>query len=253
MEYVYRPVIGLALGVFKTMGWQIRRFGAENIPTAGPAVLASNHIGYLDFVFVGYAARDRGRLVRFMAKKEVFGHPIAGPLMRGMKHISVDRFARASDSIDAAVDALKRGEVVGMFPEGTISRSFVPRSGKTGAARMAMAVNAPLIPCATWGTQRILTKDRPKNFERKVIIDVYIGESIDYELDENPIDVTARLMDAIRVLVEKAQGNYPQQPRPGDGWWLPAHMGGSAPTVEAADALDQRDRERRRAERSKQN
>lgn len=252
MEPVYGPVIGLALGVFKVMGWRIRHFGAENIPTAGPVVLASNHIGYLDFVFVGYAARDRGRLVRFMAKKEVFDHPVAGRLMRGMKHISVDRFARASDSIDAAADALKGGEVVGMFPEGTISRSFVPRSGKTGAARMAMAAHAPLIPCATWGTQRILTKDRPKNFERGVAIDIYLGEPIDYEPDENPVDVTARLMEAIGVLVEKGQGNYPQQPKPGEEWWLPAHMGGSAPTVEAADALDERDRARRRANRNKQ-
>ena len=252
MELVYRPVIGAALTVFKTMGWPIRRFGVENIPTAGPAVLASNHIGYLDFVFVGYAARDRGRLVRFMAKKEVFDHPIAGKLMRGMKHISVDRFARASDSIDAAVDALRRGEVVGMFPEGTISRSFVPRAGKTGAARMAMAAGCPLIPCATWGTQRILTKDRPKNFERKVAIDVYVGEPIDYSPDEDPAAVTARVMDAIGVLVEKAQGNYPQQPKPGDEWWLPAHMGGSAPTVEVADELAERDRERRAAKRREQ-
>ena len=252
MEVVYKPVIGLALGVFKAMGWEIRRFGSENVPSSGPAVLASNHIGYLDFVFVGYAAHARGRLVRFMAKKEVFDHPVAGPLMRGMKHISVDRFARASDSIEAAVDALNKGEVVGMFPEGTISRSFVPRSGKTGAARMAMAAHAPLIPCATWGTQRILTKDRPKNFERKVAIDVYVGEPVDYGIDEDPTDVTARLMDAIGALVEKAQGNYSQEAGPGDDWWLPAHMGGSAPTVAAADALADRDRAERAARRARE-
>ena len=168
--------------------------------------------------------------------------------MRGMKHIPVDRFARASDSIDDAVSALKRGEIVGMFPEGTISRSFVPRGGKTGAARMAMEAGAPLIPCATWGTQRILTKDRPKNFERNVAIDVHIGEQIDYEPGENAVDVTTRLMEAIGMLVEKAQGNYPQHPKPGEEWWLPAHMGGSAPTVEAADEMDERDRARRRTE-----
>src|SRR5918992_593102 len=235
MEYVYKPVIGVALGLFKSMGWQIRAFGTENIPATGPGVLGSNHIGYLDFVFVGYAAREQGRLVRFMAKKEVFDHKVSGPLMRGMKHIPVDRFARASDSIEAAVEALQRGEIVGMFPEGTISRSFVPRKGKTGAARMAMAAQAPLIPCATWGTQRILTKDRPKNFERRVAIDVYVGEAIDYEPDEDPLAVTTRLMDAIGVLVEKAQSNYPQRAKPDEDWWLPAHMGGSAPTVEAAD------------------
>src|SRR5918995_3639896 len=111
MEPVYRPVIGIALTLFKVMGWKIRRFGVEHIPTSGAVVLASNHVGYLDFVFVGYAARDRGRLVRFMAKKEVFDHKISGPLMRGMKHIPVDRYARASDAIDAAVTAMRRGEV----------------------------------------------------------------------------------------------------------------------------------------------
>ena len=250
MEYVYRPVIGVALGLFKAMGWKVRTFGAENIPTSGPVVLASNHIGYLDFVFVGYAARERGRLVRFMAKKEVFDHKVSGPLMRGMKHIPVDRYAKASDAVDEAVRRLRSGEAVGMFPEGTISRSFVPRAGKTGAARMAMESNALLLPCATWGTQRILTKDRPKNYQRKVTMDVYVGEPIDYDPGGDVVEVTGRLMDAIGVLVEKAQANYPQDPAgPSDKWWLPAHMGGTAPTVAEADAKAAADRERRKKER----
>ncbi|MBW3594152.1 MAG: 1-acyl-sn-glycerol-3-phosphate acyltransferase [Actinobacteria bacterium] len=250
MEYVYRPVIGVALGLFKALSWQIRTFGTDNIPTSGPVVLASNHIGYLDFVFVGYAARERGRLVRFMAKKEVFDHPVAGPLMRGMKHIPVDRFARASDAVDLAIEYLRRGEAVGMFPEGTISRSFVPRAGKTGAARMAIESGAALIPCATWGTQRILTKDRPKNFQRKVALDVYAGEPVEHERDSDPTEVTGRVMEAIGSLVEKAQANYPQEPTgPSDKWWLPAHMGGTAPTVEEADRLAERDRERRKRAR----
>ena len=250
MEYVYRPVIGAALGLFKAMRWKVRTFGTENIPTSGPVVLASNHIGYLDFVFVGYAARERKRLVRFMAKKEVFDHKISGPLMRGMKHIPVDRFAKASDAVDAAVEYLKRGEAVGMFPEGTISRSFIPREGKTGAARMAVESNAVLLPCATWGTQRILTKDRPKNFQSKVAMDVYIGEPVEYEPGADVGEVTVRLMEAIGTLVEKAQANYPQEPAgPSDKWWLPAHMGGTAPTVEEADAMAARDREKRKKAR----
>lgn len=251
MEYVYRPVIGFALGLFKAMGWKVRVFGSENIPTSGPVVLASNHIGYLDFVFVGYAARERGRLVRFMAKKEVFDHKISGPLMRGMKHIPVDRFANAADAIDDAVGYLRRGEAVGMFPEGTISRSFIPREGKTGAARMAMESGALLLPCATWGTQRILTKDRSKNFQRKVVMDVYVGEPIEHEPSGDVVEITGRLMDAIGTLVEKAQANYPQEPAgPGDKWWLPAHMGGTAPTVEEADAKAAADRERRKQARN---
>ena len=250
MEPVYRPVIGIALTLFKVMGWKIRRFGVEHIPTSGAVVLASNHVGYLDFVFVGYAARDRGRLVRFMAKKEVFDHKVSGPLMRGMKHIPVDRFARASDSVDLAVEYLRRGEAVGMFPEGTISRSFVPRSGKTGAARMAIQAGAVLLPVAVWGTQRILTKDRPKNFERKVVIDVHIGPRIEYAHGEDPGPVTERLMAAITELSRAAQENYPQEPKSAaDAWWLPAHLGGAAPTVEEADAMAQRDLERRREKR----
>ncbi len=246
MEYVYKPVIGLALGIFKSMAWEIRTVGAENIPAAGPGVLASNHVGYLDFVFIGAAARERKRLVRFMAKKEVFDHKVAGPLMRGMKHIPVDRYGDRRRAVELGIDALKRGELVGMFPEGTISRSFVPRAGKDGAARMAIEADAPLIPCAVWGSQRILTKDRPKNFERKVAIDVHVGAPVKWEAGEDATAVTGRLMAEIAELVDRAQREYAQRPESDDGsWWLPAHLGGRAPTVEEADALAARDREAR--------
>lgn len=237
MEPVYRPVVRLALGIFKTMDWKITTKGSEHIPLDGPAVIATNHVGYLDFVFVGRAARERKRLVRFMAKKEVFDHRVSGPLMRGMKHIPVDRFGSASDSIDTATTALKAGELVGMFPEGTISRSFIPQAGKTGAARMAMAAGAPLIPSSVWGSQRILTKGRPKNFQRHVPISVSFGEPIDYSPVDDPADVTARLMAAISDLTDEAQRSYPESPLPGEEWWLPAHLGGKAPTEEEAQAL----------------
>lgn len=146
MELVYRPVVGLALGLMKAMKYKVTATGYKHVPETGPAVIATNHVGYLDFIFVGAAVRPRGRLVRFLAKREVFEHPVAGPLMRGMKHISVDRFGQASTAVAAAVAALERGEVVGMFPESTISRSFVPREGKSGAARMAMLAGAPSCP-----------------------------------------------------------------------------------------------------------
>jgi 1-acyl-sn-glycerol-3-phosphate acyltransferase len=237
MELVYRPVIGVALGLFKLMAWDVRTFGAANIPASGPAVLASNHVGYLDFVFLGAAAHERRRLVRFMAKKEVFDHKISGPLMRGMRHIPVDRFIDRKKAIELGVGALEQGEIVGMFPEGTISPSFVPREGKAGAAVMAIQSGAPLIPCAVWGSQRILTKGRPKNLERRVAIDVHIGTPLDYEPDDDSGVVTKRLMAEIGDLVDHAQRGYPQEPRsPADAWWLPAHLGGTAPTPEAADA-----------------
>ena len=251
MEPVYRPVIGVALGVMKTFKWDVRTTGIEHIPTTGPAVIATNHVGYLDFVFVGAAARERKRLVRFLAKAEVFKHKIAGPLMRGMKHIPVDRFGRASQAIDDAVEALKRGEVIGMFPESTISRSFVPAAGKTGAARMAMQAGAPLIPGAVWGSQRILTKGRPKNFQRDVVITVALGEPIPYEADDDPEKVTVVLMQKIEELVDRAQREYPQSPRgPDDMWWVPAHLGGTAPTVEESLRMNAAEAEERRQRRS---
>lgn len=252
MEPVYRPVIGLALGVMKTMKWNVVLDGAEHIPTDGPAVIATNHVGYLDFVFVGAAARERKRLIRFLAKAEVFKHQVAGPLMRGMKHIPVDRFGRASQAIDDSVAALKRGEIVGMFPESTISRSFVPAAGKTGAARMAMEAGAPLIPGAVWGSQRILTKGRPKNFQRDVAITVSLGEPVPYEPSDDPEKVTLVMMERIGELVDRAQRIYPQTPRGADDtWWLPAHLGGTAPSVEESLAMNDREAEERRARRSK--
>ena len=251
VEPVYRPVIGFALSLMKVMRWNVRTEGAEHIPLSGPAVLATNHVGYLDFVFVGAAARERRRLVRFLAKAEVFDHKVAGPLMRGMKHIPVDRFGRASQAIDDSVAALQRGEIIGMFPESTISRSFVPAAGKTGAARMAMLAGAPLIPGAVWGTQRILTKGRPKNFQRNIDIQVSFDEPVSYEPDEDPEKVTLEMMRRIETLVDRAQRNYTQQPSgPDDTWWVPAHLGGSAPTVEESLAMNAREAEERRARRN---
>lgn len=252
VEPVYRPVIAFALSLMNVMRWNVHTSGAEHIPLSGPAVIATNHVGYLDFVFVGAAARERKRLVRFLAKAEVFDHKIAGPLMRGMKHIPVDRFGRASQAIDASVEALKRGEIIGMFPESTISRSFVPAAGKTGAARMAMQAGAPLIPGAVWGTQRILTKGRPKNFQRDIDIHVALDEPVPYDPDEDPEKVTLEMMRRIEALVDRVQRNYTQQPSgPDDTWWLPAHLGGTAPTVEESLAMNAREAEERRARRRK--
>ncbi len=250
MEPVYTPVVRTALTLFKVMGWDIQTTGAEHIPERGPAVLASNHIGYLDFVFVGAAARSSGRLVRFLAKKEVFDHKIAGPLMRGMKHIPVDRFGRANDSVENSVEALRRGEVIGMFPESTINPSFVPGEGKSGAVRMAMAASAPLLPCAVWGTQRILTKGRPRNLQRKLVITVNIGAPIPYGSDDDPAEVTSLLMKEISTMVEVAATTYPQQPAgEDDRWWVPAHLGGTAPTVEAAALMLSEERAERKRRR----
>jgi len=237
MEPVYKAVVGFARGLFRSYRWDVDVRGAEHLPASGPAVFATNHISYIDYVVAGWAAGERGRLVRFLAKKEIFDRAGVGWLMRQMRHIPVDRFGRAADSFDAAVAALRRGEIIGLFPEATISLSFVPMAAKSGAARMALAADAPLIPAAIWGTQRILTKGRPHNFRRRVPITIVVGEPIPYQPDDDPVEITKRLMDRIGRLLEAAQEIYPDQPAgEEDRWWVPAHLGGTAPSVDEAEA-----------------
>lgn len=155
-EFVYPPVIAAAKTMFRVLDSRWRVDGAEHVPAIGGAVIACNHISYLDFIFCGLGARPAKRLVRFMAKEEIFANRIAGPLMRGMHHIPVDREAGAA-SFREAIGKLKSGEVVGVFPEATISRSFTVKEIKSGAVRMAAAAKVPLIPMALWGTQRLWT------------------------------------------------------------------------------------------------
>lgn len=131
-ELVYRPVIGAALTLFKALDLKIDLKGTENIPRSGGAVLVSNHISYMDFIFAGLAARPQKRLVRFMAKESVFRNKISGPLMRGMKHIPVDR-NNGEVAYKHAMDSLRSGEIIGVFPEATISPSFTLKSFKSGA------------------------------------------------------------------------------------------------------------------------
>ena len=177
-DFTYRTIIGLGRTWFKLMDFRWQISGAHHIPREGGAVLAINHISYVDFLMAGYGALPSGRLTRFMAKRETFDHKVTGPIMRNCKHISVDR-AAGQASYDEAVDYLRRGEVVGVFPEATISRSFLIKELKTGAVRMAADADVPLVPMVLWGTQRLKTKDHPRDFSRNKTISVQIGEPLD--------------------------------------------------------------------------
>lgn len=238
-EPVYPAIIRLARVLQLSMGWKITVTGAENVPTDGPAILAINHAGYLDFIFSAWACVfERKRWVRFLAKKEVFDNAVAGPLMRGMKHIPVDRHKDPARALDLAIEALRRGEVIGTFPEATINPSFVPSKGKTGTVRMAQASGAPILPVAVWGSHRIMTKGHSRNMQRGVAILVKIGPPLELDGTEDARLATDRLIKAIATLVDEAQQEYPQKPaNENDRWWLPAHLGGTAPTPEEAQVL----------------
>jgi 1-acyl-sn-glycerol-3-phosphate acyltransferase len=249
-ETVYPPVIATAKLVFKGLGIRFDITGADNIPASGGAVMAINHTGYLDFTFAGLAAQPAGRLVRFMAKKEVFDHKVSGPLMRGMRHIAVDRSSGA-ESYQAAVKALAAGEIVGVFPEATISQSFDLKEFKTGAARMAMEAGVPILPLVIWGSQRIFTKNRKKDLRRGAHIRIVVGEPFTPDPAADAVSVTADLKGRMSALLEEARATYKGEPYDADDtWWIPVSMGGTAPTPAEAAARDAAEKERKAAKRA---
>jgi len=240
-ELVYPPVIAAARLGFRALGMRFQIDGTQHVPTSGGAVLACNHVSYLDFIFAGLSALPSRRLVRFMAKESVFRHRVAGPLMRGMHHIPVDRRAGAA-SFRAAVKALRGGEIVGVFPEATISRSFELKEFKTGAARMARAAAVPLVPVVVWGGQRLMSKDTPRALRRGVAVSISVGEPLYPSPGEDPAEITAKLKAVMAGLLDEVQRTYPDAPgSPGEAWWLPARLGGTAPTPDQAGALDAAD------------
>jgi len=234
----YRFVIRMCLVVFRLFRFRFDVRGSEHVPTTGGAIICSNHVSFFDFTFLGLAALPQHRMVRFMAKSAVFDHWFAGRFMRAMQHIPVDRRAGAA-AFEAAVRSLKDGEVVGVFPEATISTSFTVKDLKAGAARMAAQSGVPIIPAAVWGGHRVATKGHKVDLRRNVAVTVILGEPIVAEAGEKAQSLLRRTKAAMELLLDEAQRTYPDQPAgPDDRWWLPAHLGGTAPTPEAATADD---------------
>lgn len=246
-DITYPPIIVTAKALFRALGLRFQLSGTEHVPREGGALLALNHVSYLDFILGGYAAQPSHRLVRFMAKREIFDHPIAGPVMRSMHHISVDR-AEGAASMREALRYLQAGEVVGIFPEATISRSFEIKEIKSGAVRIAAEAGVPLIPVILWGTQRLMTKDHPRDLSRGKTIAVHVGEPM-HPTGADPDGETAELHRRLSALLDETIRAYPAQEQPPGSWWLPASYGGSAPTPDEARRLDEEERERRLARR----
>lgn len=247
VEPVYFPIIGLARTVFALQGLKFTVTGDENIPAQGGAVIAINHTGYMDFTYAGLPARTSKRYIRFMAKKEVFDNSISGPIMRALKHIPVDRAAGA-DSYHEAVNRLKAGELVGVYPEATISRSFELKEFKSGAARMAIEANVPIIPIVIWGAQRVWTKGHPKRLGRtNTPISIEVGAPI--APFEPASELTEKLHSTMEAMLLNVQRDYVHEP---GAYWVPARLGGSAPTLEEANELDRAEAAEKAARRSGQ-
>ncbi|HSO05283.1 MAG TPA: lysophospholipid acyltransferase family protein [Candidatus Limnocylindrales bacterium] len=197
--------------------------GTENLGTHGEGiVVAPNHISFLDPLIMAHFLHDNGRPPRFMGKQSVFEVPLAGQLIRGAGQIPVSRDKDPHKALAAAVAAVRSGECLVMYPEGTITRDpgTWPMSGKTGALRVALETGAPLIPIAQWGANKIMP---PYTTQLNVLppktMQVTAGPPLDIEdlrgrritkalLEEG----TDRLMDAITGLLEEIRGeSAPEQ------------------------------------------
>lgn len=246
LDITYPPVVAICKTWFRAAGMNLDIAGVEHIPRKGGAVIASNHIGYIDWIFNGAAAERAGRLVRFMAKTEAF-QGAAGRLMRSFHHIEVDR-ADGEASLRRAVEYARAGELVGIYPEATISRSFEIKEFKTGAVRIAAEAGVPLVPMAIWGTQRFKTKDHPSDmWSRGKHVTIRVGEPMPVT-GADPVGETAALRAAVSGLLEDAITDHPEPPA--GQWWAPARLGGLAPSPAEAKRLDAEELAERAARRA---
>ena len=200
--------------------WTIE--GAEAIPRSGPAILAFNHIAFLDPFAAALVVDEAGRRPRFLAKSELFNDKRIAWILKGAKQIEVRRGSRdAPMALDHAFAALERGEIIVVFPEGTITDDpdLSPMRGKTGVARLALGSGTPVIPCAVWGTANIWPKGYAKRWwPPKQDILVRVGEPLEVAGDpDSPEDwqrVSDEVMERIGVLVAGLRPIVPDRRRP---------------------------------------
>lgn len=234
MEPVFASLEFAAKVVVRATGTRITYEGLDNIPSSGGGVIAINHTSYLDWLPAALALYYRGRRMRFMIKAEMQQVRFVNFLIRHTKTIPVDRSA-GSAAYALAVDELREGELVGVYPEATISRSFELKEFKSGASRMALEADVPIIPVVVWGAHRMWTKDHPKQLGRKKIpISVRVGRPVPPDADPHRTDTALRAeMDEMLHQVQQRYDHPPGQ------WWVPRRLGGTAPTPEEARKLDE--------------
>src|SRR5271168_1226739 len=206
--------------------------GLENIPARGGALLAQNHTSYLDWLPPLFAVRELGRRMYFMIKAELADVKAVNYVIKHARLIPVDR-RTGHDAFTVAVQRLRAGELIGMHPEATISRSFELRQFKTGAARMALEAQVPIIPMIVWGAHRIWPKDQPKKVWRnKVPITVAAGRPLPPHGTAEELNVALR--QAMNTILYRVQEEYPH---PEGEYWVPRRLGGDAPSQDVSQQL----------------
>ena len=206
---LYRAVVFLLKLAMRMLSWRVDIHGTENIPATGPVVIVANHVSYVDPLLLGLAVEQRGRMVRYLAKRELFDHWFTGPVMRGADQILVDRKGDAGAALKHAELAMLDGKLLVIFPEATIHPVFDPANAKTGSARLATAAHVPVIPAAAWGGQAVATKGERKRPGWRSRHVVRFGPPLHYRGDD-VAELTRRIMDAIATEVRAAAAGHPR-------------------------------------------
>jgi 1-acyl-sn-glycerol-3-phosphate acyltransferase len=246
MEPVFRTLEITAKALVRATGTKITYQHIERIPATGGVLIPMNHTSYVDWLPAALAVQARGRRIRYMIKAEMQQVKVVNFLIKHTKTIPVDRRSGAQAYAEA-IRLLRAGEVVGLMPEATISRSFELKDFKTGAARMALDAGVPTVPLIVWGAQRIWTKDHPRNVGyKKIPVIVAAGRPLPPTGAAEHLD--AALREEMTSLLHRVQEEYPH---PEGAFWVPRRLGGSAPTVAEAKIIEDTEkaqRARRRAE-----
>jgi 1-acyl-sn-glycerol-3-phosphate acyltransferase len=197
----------------------------DKIPSSGGFILALNHISHVDPLTAAHIVYDHGRLPRYLAKSGLFKNKALSFFLRAAGQIPVERLSKnAVGAYDAAVAAIRNGECVVVYPEGTITRDpgGWPMTGKSGAARIALATGCPVVPVGQWGAQQILAPytKRPHLLPPRKTIRMVVGDPVDLsDLAALPSSnavtqqATDRIMAAITALVEEIRGDTAPEER----------------------------------------
>ncbi len=229
---IFRLLAFLVIPFLNVVG-RYRITDAHYLPRTGPVIVAPNHFTEVDPFVIGMVIWKLGRAPRYLTKASLFKVPVLRWLLRVSEQIPVERMGtRGVNSLTTANRIVERNLLVVVYPEGTLTRDpdLWPMRGKTGAVRLALAVDAPLIPVAHWGTQKIMPRygKRMSLFPRKNV-EVKFGPPVDLSAFRGrPInstmlaEATEVLMVAITDLVADMRGEAPPAER-----WDPARKGQS--------------------------